>query len=500
MLLLGIDIGTSSIKVSVVDSITQQCVAAAKYPETESTVISAQPGWAEQNPDQWWKDVQQAILKCHSSGSYHPSDIGAIGIAYQMHGLVLIDKNQHLLRHAIIWSDSRAVETGHKAFEEIGEEYCLTHLLNSPGNFTASKLAWVQHNEPALYEKIDKFMLPGDFIAMKMTGESTTTTSALSEGIFWDFKENNIADEVLDYFGFDRNIFPAIQPLFGPHGYLKENVASALSLQAGIPVSYKAGDQPNNALSLNVLRAGEAAVNAGTSGVVYAVSDELTFDKQSRINSFAHVNHTGGNNSIGVLLCINGCGAANTWIKNIAGGPMNYQQMNEAAASVHAGSDGLQFIPFGNGAERMLENKMPGAHFKNLDFAIHSPPHLFRATQEGIVFAFRYGIDIMRENNMHPSVIRAGRTNMFLSDVFIETFVNATGITVELQESDGSAGAAIGAGIGAGVYKNAGEAFTNRKALKKVEPGETELYNDLYGQWKESLLKMITKQNELCQL
>ena len=500
MLLLGIDIGTSSVKVSVVDADTQQCIASVQYPETESAIISLHPGWAEQSPDQWWEDVKQAILKCHSSGTYDPAAIAAIGIAYQMHGLVLVDKNQHVLRNAIIWSDSRAVETGDKAFEDIGEQLCLTHLLNSPGNFTASKLAWVKEHEPSLYEKVDKFMLPGDFIAMKMTGDSTTTTSALSEGIFWDFKENTISEAVIDYFDFDRRLFPPVQPLFAAHGYLKENVASRLSLRTGIPVSYKAGDQLNNALSLHVMKPGEAAVNAGTSGVVYAVSDELTYDKLSRVNSFAHVNHTAGKNSIGVLLCINGCGATNKWIRHIAGASLSYPQMSEAAATVHAGSDGLQIIPFGNGAERMLENKMTGAHFKNLDFGIHSPAHLFRATQEGIAFAFRYGIDIMRENNIYLSVVRAGKANMFLSDVFTEAFINSTGVTVELHECDGSVGAALGAGIGAGIFTNADDAFAGRKPLKTIEPDETNQYNEWYEQWKETLSNMITKQNELCQL
>ncbi len=319
MLFLGIDLGTSSIKVSVVDAQSQHCIASAIYPETEANIISLHAGWAEQNPDQWWEHVKQAILKCHDTKKYDPLDIGAIGIAYQMHGLVLVDKEQLVLRNAIIWCDSRAVDIGNKAFHEIGEEICLSTMLNSPGNFTASKLAWVKANEPEIYAKVDKVMLPGDFIAMKMTGECTTTISALSEGVFWDFKRNNISTQVNEYFGFDKGIFPPLQPLFGAHGYLKESVASGLSLKRGIPVSYKAGDQLNNALSLNVLQPGEVAATAGTSGVIYGVYDELNYDTQSRINSFAHVNHTADKKRIGVLLCINGTGSFNRWIKNIAG-------------------------------------------------------------------------------------------------------------------------------------------------------------------------------------
>jgi xylulokinase len=491
MLLLGIDLGTSSIKISVVDAATQRCIAEAQYPETENEIIAIQPGWAEQSPDQWWEHVKQAVLKCHSLAKYDPSAIAAIGIAYQMHGMVIVDKEKHVLRNSIIWCDSRAVETGNKAFEEIGEEKCLSHLLNSPGNFTASKLAWVKENEPAIYEKIDKIMLPGDFIAMKLTGECSTTISALSEGIFWDFKNNEISKDVLAYYGFQEDLFPVIRPLFSSHGFLTDTVASRLKLQKGIPVSYKAGDQPNNALSLNVLEPGEVATTAGTSGVIYGVSSELSYDNQSRINSFAHVNHAINKNRIGVLLCINGTGIFNRWIKNIAGSNHTYSGLNEEASKIAIGSEGLFTLPFGNGAERMLNNRIVGGHFFNLDFNVHSLPHMVRAAQEGIAFSFRYGLDIMRDNGINPTVVRAGKANLFLSDVFTQSFANANNVAVEFYEGDGSYGAAIGSGIGAGIYANAKEASVNRKPVAIVEPGQAEKYNDLYLQWEELLSKQL---------
>ena len=494
MLLLGIDLGTSSVKVSVVDAATQQLVATSSYPETEADIIAPHPGWAEQSPDQWWEHVKQAILKCHSLELYKPADIAAIGIAYQMHGLVLVDKDQHVLRNSIIWCDSRAVEIGNKAFAEIGEEKCLSHLLNSPGNFTASKLAWVKNNEPGIYKKINKIMLPGDFIAMKMTGECTTTVSALSEGIFWDFKENSISKDILDYFDFDLSLIPTVQPLFAPHGYLKDTVADRLLLKKGIPVSYKAGDQPNNALSLNVMKPGEVAATAGTSGVVYGVSDELHYDIESRINSFAHVNYETDKKRIGILLCINGVGIFNRWIKNITGGN-TYAGLNELAAKVPVGSDGLISLPFGNGAERMLNNKIVGGHFHNLDFNIHTTGHLVRSIQEGIAFSFRYGLDIMRENGVNPKVIRAGRANLFLSDVFTQSFANVNNVAVEFYEGDGSFGAAIGAGIGAGIYPDAAAASKNRKPVDCVEPQQANRYEELYQQWKMSLKNQLNKRS-----
>jgi xylulokinase len=492
MLLLGIDIGTSSIKVSVVDAASQKAIASAHYPETETGIIALKPGWAEQSPDMWWEHVQLAILKLHAQRKYDPADIGAIGIAYQMHGLVCVDKKQQVLRNSIIWCDSRAVDLGNKAFDEIGKDKCLLHLLNSPGNFTASKLAWVKQNEPAIYDQIDKIMLPGDFIAMKLTGSATTSVSALSEGVFWDFPENKLSKDVFSYYGLDTNHIPPVNEVFSDHGRLSKTIGAALSLKEGIPVTYKAGDQPNNALSLNVLEPGDVAATAGTSGVIYGISDQLTYDDRSRINTFAHVNHTAQKKRLGVLLCINGTGILNRWIKNTAGENLSYQQINEAAAKINPGSDGITVLPFGNGAERILENKIVGAHICDLDLNTHTQAHLYRAAQEGIAFAFRYGLDIMKENGMTPKVIRAGKANMFLSDLFTDCFVNTLGIPVEMYSCDGSVGAAIGAGLGVSVYKNSREAFHHFKPVQLVEPNGKTTYEEHYERWLSQLEKQLS--------
>lgn len=490
MLLLGLDIGTSSIKASVVDANNLQCIASAQYPETEAEIIALQSGWAEQSPDKWWEHTQLAILKLHAQKKYNSDDIAAIGIAYQMHGLVVVDKQQQVLRNSIIWCDSRAVEIGDKAFDDIGREKCLSHLLNSPGNFTASKLAWVKENEPELYDKIYKIMLPGDFISMKLTGEITTSISALSEGVFWDFQHNELSKDVFGYYGISTSFVPEIKEVFAEHGKLITSVASALSLKEGIPVTYKAGDQPNNALSLNVLEPGEVAATAGTSGVIYGVSDQLTYDNESRINTFAHVNYTEEIKRLGVLLCINGTGILNRWVKKITGNNYSYAQINEAASVVTPGSEGLTILPFGNGAERILNNKNIGAQIGGIDLNKHTEAHIFRAVQEGIAFAFRYGLDIMKENGMHPQVIRAGKANMFLSNVFASCFVNTLGIPVELYNCDGSVGAAMGAGIGSGEFSSAKEAYKNFAPLELIEPGKVN-YEEHYQNWLQHLNKVL---------
>ena len=489
MLLLGIDIGTSSIKVSVVDANSQRIVVSAQYPDEESEITAKQAGWAEQSPAMWWTHVQFAFDRCKQRGDFNPADIGSIGIAYQMHGLVLVDQAQNVLRDSIIWCDSRAVEIGNAAFETLGHDFCLSHLLNSPGNFTASKVAWVREHEPEIFSRIHKMMLPGDFIAMKLTGEITTSISALSEAILWDFQTNTLSAELMNLYGIREDMIPEIRPVFSEHGRVTEAVAATLGLRAGIPVAYKSGDQPNNALSLNVLQPGEVAATAGTSGVIYGVSDQLAYDVQSRVNTFAHVNYTETEKRLGVLLCINGTGSLNRWAKNVFGGGMTYQHMNQLAADTVPGSAGLRILPFGNGAERVLNNRLVGAHIQNIDLNLHGPGHIFRAVQEGIAFSFRYGLDIMRSNGLNPTVIRAGKANLFLSDLFLQTFVNSTGVPVELYMNDGSVGAALGSGIGAQIFKSAAEAFQNIKPIQLVEPTNPADYEPFYQDWLAHLHK-----------
>ena len=488
MYLLGYDIGSSSVKASLVDAQTGKCLSSAFYPKSEASIMAVKPGWAEQDPSSWWENLKLATSAVLSGSGINPADIKAIGISYQMHGLVCVDKNLNVLRPSIIWCDSRAVPYGQKAFDEMGHELCLSHLLNSPGNFTASKLAWVKENEPELYAKIYKIMLPGDYIAMKLSGEVCTTVSGLSEGMLWDFAENAPARILLDYYGFDESLIPEIRPTFSEQGRVSEAAALELGLAAGIPITYRAGDQPNNALSHNVFNPGEIASTAGTSGVVYGVLGDVNYDSKSRVNTFAHVNHTADQTRLGVLLCINGTGILNSWMKrNVAPEGISYSAMNDLAALAPVGSAGVSILPFGNGAERMLENKETGSSIHGVNFNVHSKAHLLRAAQEGIVFSFKYGIEIMEQMGMNVSKIHAGHANMFLSPIFRNTLAGVTGAVIDLYDTDGSVGAAKGAGIGAGIYKDNKEAFSTLEKLAVIEPSDTEAYTAAYEVWKSRL-------------
>lgn len=471
MYLLGYDLGSSSVKASLVDAETCEVLATDFFPKKEMDIKALKTGWAEQDPAVWWENLKQVTMSVMAEAKIDPAKIAAIGISYQMHGLVLVDKDLNVIRDSIIWCDSRAVPYGEKAFAEVGGEKCLSHLLNSPGNFTLSKLAWVKENEPENYAKIKYYMLPGDYIAMRMTGKPCTTASGLSEGIAWDFKENVPAKFLYDYFGFDRELIPEIVPTFGMQGTMTAEIAAELGLAAGIPVTYRAGDQPNNALSLNVLNPGEIAATGGTSGVVYGVNEDAKYDPLSRVNSFAHVNHSADRVRVGVLLCINGTAILNTWIKNnVAPEGIGYADMNELAKNIPVGSEGVSIIPFGNGAERVLSNEEPDCSIHGINFLCHGKAHLIRAAHEGIAFSFKYGMDIMNEMGIETKTIRAGHANLFLSPVFRQTLSNITGATIELYNTDGSIGAARGAGIGAGVYKNAEDAFCTLKKVVTVTP------------------------------
>ena len=488
MYLIGYDIGSSSVKASLVDAQTGKCVSSAFFPKSEAEIIAVKPGWAEQHPASWWENLKLATAAVLSEFSVAASDIKAIGISYQMHGLVCVDKEMNVLRPSIIWCDSRAVPYGQKAFDAIGHESCLSHLLNSPGNFTASKLAWVKENEPELYSKIYKIMLPGDYIAMKLTGEICTTVSGLSEGMMWDFAEAAPAQILLDYYGIDRSLLPEIKPTFSEQGRVSASAAAELGLAEGTPVTYRAGDQPNNALSLNVFNPGEIASTAGTSGVVYGVLGDVNYDPKSRVNTFAHVNHTDADPRLGVLLCINGTGILNSWMKrNVATEVVSYSDMNAVAAKAPIGSAGVSILPFGNGAERMLENKELGCSIHGVNFNIHGQEHLLRAAQEGIVFSFKYGVEVMEQMGMSVNKIHAGHANMFLSPIFRETLAGVTGAVIELFDTDGSVGAAKGAGIGAGIYKDNVEAFSSLERLAVIEPSDTEEYAAAYQVWKSRI-------------
>ncbi len=493
MYLLGFDVGSSSVKASLIEAETGKCVGTSFQPKKEMKMIARQPGWAEQDPQMWWDNLKLALVDVLKESKVNTDDIKSIGISYQMHGLVIVDRNLNVLRPSIIWCDSRAVDAGNKAFDELGHKKCLENLLNSPGNFTASKLKWVKDNEPDIYNKIYKIMLPGDYIAARLTGDIKMTVSGLSEGIFWDFQNNKPAGFLFDYFGFDRDIIPDIIPTFSHQGNIAGKAARELGLSEKTTVSYRAGDQPNNAFSLNVLNPGEIAATAGTSGVVYGISDEIKYEPQSRVNTFAHVNHAEGNTRLGVLLCINGTGILNSWLKHNVIEGKDYDEMNRMASEITVGSDSLFILPFGNGAERVLVNKDIGCSFANINFNIHTKAHLLRAAQEGIVFALKYGLEIMENIGIKPSIIRAGHSNMFLSEIFRNTLSGITGAAIELYDTDGSIGAARGAGVGSKLYKSYEDAFSNLKKIKEVEPDikKQQLYTDAYNNWLMELKKRI---------
>ena len=484
---LGIDVGSSSVKVALLDITSGKCVCSATNPKSEAPIKAVQKGWAEQDPKSWWKYMSDGIREMASAG-FDLGKVESIGISYQMHGLVALDKSGEPVRDAIIWCDSRAVSIGAEALQAIGYDCCMEHLLNSPGNFTASKLAWVKRNEPDNYARIWRFMLPGDYIAYRLTGETTTTATGMSEGILWDFVDKRRAHFVADYYGIESDKFCPVVPAIGEQGRTTAAIQDELGIAAGTPVSYRAGDQPNNAFSLDVLEPGEIAATAGTSGVVYGVTDLPKADPQSRVNTFLHVTDS-AEPRMGVLLCINGTGIMNAWAHRNFCPDLSYPEMNEVAASAPAGSDGLLVLPFGNGAERVLANASTHGRLVGIDLVRHGRPHILRAIQEGIAFSFRYGIDIMRNLGLKPDVIRAGKANMFLSPLFRSTLATLCDARIELFDTDGSLGAARGAALGAGIYKTTQEAFATLEKLDVIEP-EAEWKQPLeaaYGRWKQEV-------------
>ncbi len=492
MYAIGYDIGSSSIKAALVESTTGKKLAVATEPKVEMGMIALENGWAEQDPLDWWKHVCTATKRLIQQCKIDPQEITGIGISYQMHGLVIVDKQGNPLRNSIIWCDSRAVEIGEKAFYAIGNQKCNAHLLNSPGNFTASKLKWVKDNEPEIYRQIHKFMLPGDFIAYKLSGVINSTISGLSEGILWDFKENAPATWLLDHYGIDQDLVPNLVNTFGEQGNVSKKGAGESGLPEGIPILYRAGDQPNNALSLNVFNPGEVAATGGTSGVMYAVTDNLSVTESSRVNNFAHVNYSRSENPrIGKLLCINGAGIQYRWLLNNLA-VVSYEEMNELAATVGIGSDGVTIHPFGNGAERMLKNVNLGTHMANINLNIHTKAHLCRAALEGIAFAFVYGMEIMAADGIKPKVIRAGNDNLFRSVIFSTTITTLIGQEIEIYDTTGAIGAARACELHKGDFKAFGKRILENDYVMGFTPdlNKTE-YVTAYQNWKKELETML---------
>ncbi len=492
MYLLGYDLGSSSIKVALVEAKSGKALAVTSYPDKEMEILAEQPDWAEQSPETWWQNLKHATTRIFQNIEVDKSQIQGIGIGYQMHGLVSVDANQEVIRPAIIWCDSRATEFGDVAFRDIGEQKCLQHLLNSPGNFTASKLKWVKDNEPELYARIDKIMLPGDYIGMKMTGKIYTTVTGLSEGMFWDFKNHDLAHFLLDYYGINQSLVPEIVPALGEHGNLTKEAADFLGLPEGLPLTYRAGDQPNNAVALNTLHQGEIAATGGTSGVVYGVVNQPVIDPQTRVNSFAHVNHSRENPHIGVLLCVNGSGIQYSWLRRILGDEeVDYNIIETKAATIPIGAAGVVVLPFGNGAERLLGNRNPGGQILNLNFNLHKQAHLYRASLEGVAFAFVYGVKVMQEMGLKIKVLKVGNDNLFQSNIFSTTVATLLGCDIKMMETTGAIGAAKAAGVGAGVYNDLASALSNEQLVQLYKPSlNKDKYQQAYDRWLEALDKL----------
>ncbi|MCA6074807.1 xylulokinase [Fulvivirga sedimenti] len=490
--LLGIDLGSSSVKASLVDLATGSAVASCFEPSEEMPIHSPSSDWAEQDPEMWWQNTVRAIRRVTAGHPGSADRIEGIGISYQMHGLVLLDKEGRVLRPAIIWCDSRAVDAGDQLTEQLEESYCFDTLLNVPGNFTASKLKWVIENEPEIFDRVHRFMLPGDYIAYRLTGEYSTTSTGLSEGIFWDFESWQISGPVLDVLGVKRGLVPDLVPEFGLQGRMGESAAKELGMQAGVPIGYRAGDQPNNALSLKVSEAGQVAATAGTSGVIYAVTDIPSGDKLSRVNTFLHPSQAG--KKYGILLCVNGTGIAYNWIRRIsADSGKPYDELNQMAGEINPGSDGLQFFPFGNGAERMLSNRKMDAALLGINFNRHSNAHIFRAVQEGVCFAMYYGFEVLESLGSKPSVIRVADANMFKSPIFCQLFTDLTNCRVELYDTDGARGAALAAGVGLKYYPSMQDIpLKLKKTYLPSDAGRSE-YLNLYQAWKKILIEKLIK-------
>lgn len=436
MAFLGIDVGTSSVKVSIVGEDGVILASATAPASSERAINSPNPNWAEQNPEDWWEDAQQAILNLPLEARLQ---VEAIGIAYQMHGLVLVDSQFQPVRPSIIWCDGRNIQESQILAESLGLDALENRLLNKPGTLTLAKLAWVAEHEPETLAKAHTFGLPGDFIAYKLTGEWSTTKSGYSEMVGWDFGASIPFEEGFRKAGWKLPL-PEARPNLEEGAPIQKVIAEKLGLPPSARVTYRAGDQPNNAFGLGVLQQGETAISAGTSGVLYGIGDSSP-GLHEGINRFLHVN-----SQIGVLMCLNGVGSAlafarRTWFQN-----QSYEALSELASQANP-ENCPYFFPFGNGAERILSERAFSG-FTELDFNRHNLPELARSVFEGIAFAYRLGSEKMEKAGCLSKVVNGTESGLLKSSFFAQLLANELQVELILSEGDGSTAAARGAALG----------------------------------------------------
>lgn len=494
--LLGIDIGTSGTKTVLFDEAGNTIASAlGEYPLYQPNV-----GWAEQDPEDWWKATFSTIKAVLGKSGVNPSDVKGVGLSGQMHGAVLLDKDNQVLRKAIIWCDQRSSAECDQITSIIGKER-LIEITANPAltGFTASKVMWVKNNEPEIFEKVKKILLPKDYIRFKLTGEFATEVSDASGMQFMDIPKRKWSSEVLDKLGIDKGLLGDVYESQEVSGKVHKAAAELTGLKEGTPVVGGAGDQAAGAVGNGIVRPGVISSTIGTSGVVFAFSENVSIDPKGRVHTFCHAVP----NTWHIMGVTQGAGLSLKWFRDNfcieekrtaeLMGIDPYVLMDQEADRVEAGCSGLIYLPY------MMGERTPhlDPNAKGVFFGLsakHEKQDMLRAVMEGVVYSLKDCLEIIKEMGVDVSEVRAsgggGKSKLWRqmqSDVF------GTEITTINSSEGGALGVALLAGVGTGVYSSVPEAcdaiikVKTRQAADMALNAKYQKFYNIYGSLYNSL-------------
>jgi xylulokinase len=480
---LGIDVSTTATKAVLVDEAgAVRAIGTADY-----DFLSPRPLWSEQRPELWWDGTQVAVRAALSGAGVRAEDVAAVGLTGQMHGLVLLDRDEQVLRPAILWNDQRTAAECELIRQLVGPE----RLIQITGNdaltgFTAPKLVWVRDHEPEVWARVAHVLLPKDYVRLKLTGVHAVDVADGAGTLLFDLAQRTWSPEVTGALGIDPAWLP---PTFeGPAvtGALSAAGAAATGLLAGTPVVAGGGDQAANGIGLGVIGPGTTALSLGTSGVVFAPTDRPIFDPLGRVHAFCHA-VPGRWHFMSVMLSAAG---SLRWFRDTLAPGAAFGELAAAAGEVPAGSDGLVFLPYLSGERSPYPDPAARAAFVGLTLG-HDRRHLTRAVLEGVAFGLRDGLDLMIGAGMAaPAQIRAsgGGIASPLWRQILADVLDAEIATVNTTEGAAS-GAALLAAVGAGWYRDVESAVAALVvATPSADPGPDvgryaqlhAIYRDLY--------------------
>lgn len=441
--------------------------------EEHANFASPEPGWAEQDPRDWWRAGAIAVRKALQASGVAAESIAAVGFSGQMHGAVLLDENDEVIRPALIWCDQRTDAQSKELERNLGLDRLIQLTCNPPlTNFTLTKLLWVRENEPKNWQRVRKIMLPKDYVRLRLTGESAIDVADASGTLLLDVANRRWSNEVLGKTGIDAKLLPKLFESQEICGKISQAGASATGLRPGTPVVAGAGDQAAGAVGMGITRAGVVSATIGTSGVVFAATDRPSLDSKGRLHTFCHA-IPGRWHVMGVTQA---AGLSLRWFRDRFGaGPEDgrdpYERLSAEAATVSAGCEGAFWAPYLMGERTPHLDPFARAAFVGLS-ASHTRAHLIRAVLEGVAFSLKDTFTIFEEIHVPVERIRLGgggaRSPLWQQ---IQADVYAHEVEILKAEEGAAYGAAILAGVGSGCWKSVDEACdATVRVAKRVSP------------------------------